>query len=76
MGTGHNFFHQRNNWRAHYFDLSLFSTRYWRVSHALSHHLFPNTLLDLGMFRVFKWQRLGSLARLTIIEGAYRRSIC
>jgi hypothetical protein len=41
----HNFFHLRDNWRRFYFDLSLLSSHEWRVSHALSHHLFPNTLL-------------------------------
>ncbi|XP_046396474.1 cytochrome b5-related protein-like [Ischnura elegans] len=45
--SGHNFFHQRDSLRVLYFDLSLMSSRDWRVSHALSHHLFPNTKLDL-----------------------------
>lgn len=41
----HNFFHIRDNWRKYYFDLSLLSHHEWRVSHAISHHLFPNTVL-------------------------------
>ncbi|GLG93218.1 Cytochrome b5-related protein [Gryllus bimaculatus] len=45
--SAHNFFHQKNNFRMYYFDLSLMSSRHWRVSHALSHHLFPNSVLDL-----------------------------
>ncbi|XP_071447528.1 cytochrome b5-related protein-like [Hetaerina americana] len=45
--SGHNFFHQKDSLRMLYFDLSLMSSRDWRVSHALSHHLYPNTKLDL-----------------------------
>lgn len=43
----HNFFHQQNNWRMYYFDLSLFSSYEWRVTHGLSHHLFTNTIYDI-----------------------------
>ncbi|XP_069167234.1 cytochrome b5-related protein isoform X2 [Procambarus clarkii] len=43
----HNFFHQRDNWRMYYFDLLLFSSYDWRISHGLSHHLFPNTIYDM-----------------------------
>lgn len=43
----HNFFHQRDNWRMYCFDLSFMSSLDWRISHALSHHLFTNTILDL-----------------------------
>ncbi|XP_042223121.1 cytochrome b5-related protein-like [Homarus americanus] len=42
----HNFFHQRNNWRMYYFDLTLFSSYKWRISHGLSHHLYTNTIYD------------------------------
>jgi len=41
----HNFFHMRDNWRMYYFDLTPLSSAEWRVSHGLSHHLFPNTIL-------------------------------
>lgn len=44
--TSHNFFHQRDNWRMHIFDLLLASSQDWRISHALSHHVFPNTIYD------------------------------
>lgn len=47
VGAGHNFFHQRDSFRMYYFDLSMFSMSDWRVSHALSHHLFPNSIMDL-----------------------------
>ncbi|XP_063225470.1 cytochrome b5-related protein-like [Bacillus rossius redtenbacheri] len=43
----HNFVHLRDNFRMYYFDLCLMSSRDWRITHALSHHLYPNTLLDL-----------------------------
>lgn len=42
---GHNFLHLRENWRRYYFDLSLNSSYEYRISHAFSHHMFPNTLL-------------------------------
>ncbi|XP_067013447.1 cytochrome b5-related protein isoform X2 [Anabrus simplex] len=45
--SAHNFFHQKDNLRMYYFDLSFMSSREWRISHALSHHLYPNSLLDL-----------------------------
>ncbi|XP_075220368.1 cytochrome b5-related protein-like isoform X2 [Lycorma delicatula] len=43
----HNLFHQRDNWRMYYFQLSLMSVTDWRISHALSHHIYTNTRLDL-----------------------------
>lgn len=43
----HNYFHQRDNWRMKLFNLSLMSYREWRISHSLSHHMYPNTLHDL-----------------------------
>ncbi|KAK7080234.1 hypothetical protein SK128_017051, partial [Halocaridina rubra] len=42
----HNFFHQRDNFRMYYFDLTLMSSFDWRISHSLSHHLFTNTRYD------------------------------
>ncbi|BES95744.1 Hypothetical protein NTJ_08553 [Nesidiocoris tenuis] len=51
----HNFFHQRNNFRMYYFAFSGFSVKAWRISHGLSHHLFPNSRQDLEitMFEPF-----------------------
>lgn len=43
--AAHNFFHKKDNWRVYYFDLSPLSSYEWRISHAYSHHLFPNTVL-------------------------------
>ncbi|XP_032513096.2 cytochrome b5-related protein-like [Danaus plexippus] len=45
--AAHNYLHRRTNWRMYIFNLSLWSYRDFRVSHALSHHLYPNTLMDL-----------------------------
>jgi len=47
--SAHNWFHQsdKKGWRRFYFDLSLTSSRDWRVSHAMSHHHFTNTFLDM-----------------------------
>lgn len=45
--AGHNYFHIRDNFRMYYFNLSLMSYRDWRVSHSLSHHLYPNSLHDV-----------------------------
>ena len=44
------------------FDLGLLSSHEWRVTHALSHHIFPNTILDFEIsnleplldYRVYK----------------------
>ncbi|ALC39399.1 CG17928 [Drosophila busckii] len=45
----HNYFHQRDNWRMYCFNLTLMNFSCWRISHALSHHGYPNSLHDLEM---------------------------
>lgn len=45
--SAHNFFHKRANWRMYSFDLCPYSSYEWRISHAYSHHTFPNTAYDL-----------------------------
>lgn len=47
MISAHNYFHQKDNWRMRLFNLAFFSYREWRVSHAISHHHYPNSILDL-----------------------------
>lgn len=47
--TAHNFLHQKDNFRMYYFNLSFMTFRDWRVVHSLSHHLYPNSLLDLDI---------------------------
>jgi len=44
--AAHNYFHRKDNFRMYYFDLSMMQFREWRITHALSHHLFPNTIID------------------------------
>ena len=34
-----------------YFDLSLTSSRDWRISHGLSHHVFTNMHLDIEVLQ-------------------------
>ncbi|BFF94378.1 cytochrome b5-related protein [Drosophila madeirensis] len=53
--SAHNYFHQRDNWRMYTFNLTLMNFRNWRISHALSHHVYPNSLhdLELSMFEPF-----------------------
>lgn len=45
--AGHNYTHRRDNFRMYYFNFSFLSYREFRVSHALSHHLYTNTLVDM-----------------------------
>ncbi|XP_063983711.1 cytochrome b5-related protein-like isoform X2 [Diachasmimorpha longicaudata] len=43
---GHNYLHMRDNFRMYYFDIGLMSSREWRITHAMSHHMYPNTIWD------------------------------
>lgn len=43
----HNYIHQPNNWRMYLSHLTLMGWRDWRVFHAMSHHLYPNSYHDL-----------------------------
>ncbi|CAG9857271.1 unnamed protein product [Phyllotreta striolata] len=45
--AGHNYVHQKDNFRMYYFQFSLLQIREWRISHALSHHLHTNAIDDL-----------------------------
>ncbi|XP_075972012.1 cytochrome b5-related protein-like [Anticarsia gemmatalis] len=45
--AAHNYLHRKTNWRMYLFNVTLWSYRDFRVSHVLSHHLYPNTLMDL-----------------------------
>lgn len=47
--SAHNFFHRRDNFRMFYFNLAFFNYKEWRISHAMSHHLFTNSLHDLEL---------------------------
>lgn len=48
----HNYFHMRDNFRMYYFDLSLMSSKDWRISHVMSHHMYPNTLWDHEVYAI------------------------
>ncbi|KAK5641851.1 hypothetical protein RI129_010398 [Pyrocoelia pectoralis] len=50
--ASHNFFHQKDNFRMYYFDFSLLSSRTWRVSHVMSHHMYTNTIRDLEIIQL------------------------
>ena len=55
MICAHNFFHQKNSWRMNLFDLGLLSSTEWRVTHALSHHLYTNSILDFELSDFEPW---------------------
>ncbi|XP_076163345.1 cytochrome b5-related [Ptiloglossa arizonensis] len=46
----HNYFHMRDNFRMYYFDLSTMSSKEWRISHVMSHHMYPNTYWDYEIY--------------------------
>ncbi|XP_017461480.1 PREDICTED: cytochrome b5-related protein [Rhagoletis zephyria] len=50
--VAHNYFHRRDNWRMYTFNLCLMNFCSWRISHALSHHIYPNSFLDLELSMV------------------------
>ncbi|XP_075972014.1 cytochrome b5-related protein-like [Anticarsia gemmatalis] len=43
----HNYFHRRDSWRMYLFNLAGGSFNDFRISHAMSHHLFTNTAQDV-----------------------------
>jgi hypothetical protein len=43
--AAHNFVHMKENWRRYYMDFGFLSSYQWRISHVLSHHNYPNTVL-------------------------------
>ncbi|KAF7998118.1 hypothetical protein HCN44_009516 [Aphidius gifuensis] len=47
---GHNYLHMRDNYRMYYLDISLMSSRDWRITHVMSHHMYPNTIWDIEMY--------------------------
>ena len=53
--VAHNFYHRRDNWQMWLFDITLMNSQQWRITHGNSHHMFPNTLMDLEitMFEPF-----------------------
>lgn len=47
--SAHNYFHQRDNWQMYTFNLTLLNFAEWRISHAISHHVYTNSLYDLEL---------------------------
>lgn len=47
--AAHNYFHQKDNWQMYTFNFTLMNFTEWRISHALSHHVYTNSLYDLEM---------------------------
>jgi len=47
--AAHNFLHMKENWRRYYMDLSFMASYEMRSAHILSHHCYPNTVLDAEM---------------------------
>lgn len=48
--AAHNYMHMKHHFRMYYFDLSLMSSKEWRITHALCHHLYPNTIWDQEIY--------------------------
>ncbi|TPX32325.1 hypothetical protein SmJEL517_g04504 [Synchytrium microbalum] len=48
--TSHNYGHQGDNFRMYYMDLTVLNNADFRMSHATSHHLYPNTNWDLELW--------------------------
>ncbi|CAB3361181.1 Hypothetical predicted protein [Cloeon dipterum] len=53
--AAHNFVHMRNEWRRNYVNLSMLSAKHFRIYHTLSHHLYPNSVLDLEVSLLEPW---------------------
>ena len=55
LTIAHNYFHQKDNWRMFCFNLTLLNYRDWRVSHAMSHHLYTNSFYDMEISMFEPW---------------------
>jgi hypothetical protein len=45
----------RNHWRRFYLSVSMLSSKHFRIYHTLSHHLYPNSVLDLEVSLLEPW---------------------
>lgn len=43
----HNYFHRRDNFRMYGINFSMADYTMWRITHAMSHHLYTNSYYDL-----------------------------
>lgn len=57
FGLGHNYFHQNHPhwWLTLSFNLTCFDVIDWKISHAISHHSYANTSIDLEASAVEPW---------------------
>ncbi|XP_037039204.1 cytochrome b5-related protein-like [Bradysia coprophila] len=56
--VGHNFLHQKHNWRKIMINFSMMSYHDTRISHIFSHHVYTNTFNDLEVLLsepIFTW---------------------
>lgn len=53
MSSSHNFWHQSDNFRRFYFDITVASSDDSRVTHMLSHHIHTNTFHDIESTALF-----------------------
>jgi len=63
---GYNYIHQRDSWRMYCINLTGLNYREMRVSHVLSHHMFPNTFYDLEVtmyLPLMRWMDMNSNVR-------------
>lgn len=49
INCSHNFYHKKDNWRMYCWDLGLLSSYEWRITHAISHHVYTNTIWDFEL---------------------------
>lgn len=52
VNAAHNFLHRRDNFRMFYFNFSFLNYKGFRISHCMSHHLFPNSLFDMEILQL------------------------
>lgn len=70
----HNFIHQADNWRMLTANLSFFGVRDFRVFHAMSHHMYPNTFSDLEVSMSepnLKWIPYANKTKLSTIYSYF-----
>lgn len=56
--ASHNYLHTRDNWRMFCLNLTGLNYREWRITHVISHHMYPNTAHDLEVLHfepLMKW---------------------
>lgn len=70
---GHNYIHRRDNYRMMYSNLLFMNYRDWRIGHVLSHHMYPNSLLDCDLLL---WRPLFAWTRNNNSKNSFRNYAC